>query len=75
MTTRTDATARDVSELVLQLRKLKLDGFQCSVIMDCLYDCIADSKYMGYGSIDLDDIAARMFTESENTEKNARKTH
>ena len=70
MTKRTEATAKDVIELVLQLRKLKLDGFQCSVIMDCLYDCIADSKYMEHGSIDLDDIAARMFTESENMERN-----
>lgn len=70
MTTRIDATAFDMYALKVPLRQLKLTGFQCSELLDCLYDCIADSKYMEHGSLDLDDIAARMFTESENMEKN-----
>ena len=70
MNTRIDATAFDMYAIKVQLRKIKLNGLECSEVLDCLYDCIADSKYMEHGSIDLDDIAARMFTESENMERN-----
>lgn len=52
-----------------QLRGLRMEGVQVALLVDELYDTLADSKYMEFGSVDLNDIAGRMLRECEASEE------
>jgi hypothetical protein len=58
-----------VSLIVEKLKGLTLTGIQCSFILETLHACIAESEYIEHGSIDLDDIAAKMYMEVKNYEQ------
>ena len=68
MLTRNYPRSYELADLQYKLKKLRLTGLQAALLVDELHDCIAESEYMEYGTVDLNDIAGRMLKEMEGKE-------